>query len=97
MPETARIVSGVSIPSHALAEWRALAAVLAEHGPAPCESVDAEEWWPARGQETYAPTACRRCPAREACLGYALAAGEREGIWGGLTPDQRRTMVREAA
>lgn len=32
---------------------------------------------------------CWRCPARDPSLAYAVAAGEREGVWGGLLPDQR--------
>jgi hypothetical protein len=30
------------------------------------------------------------CPARAACLTYAVAAGEREGVWGATLPDVRR-------
>ena len=36
---------------------------------------------------------CRRCPAREACLQYALEH-EEFGIWGGTTDDQREAMRR---
>ncbi|MGZ4568184.1 MAG: hypothetical protein ACXVFZ_15410 [Blastococcus sp.] len=35
------------------------------------------------------------CPSR--LPGYALAADEREGVWGGLLPEERRVMVRTAA
>ncbi|KSZ60056.1 WhiB family transcriptional regulator [Rhodococcus pyridinivorans KG-16] len=38
---------------------------------------------------------CARCPVREKCLQYALDSGERYGIWGGLTEDER-TRVRRA-
>lgn len=33
---------------------------------------------------------CTECPVREECLGYALANDERHGVWGGLTPVERR-------
>lgn len=36
---------------------------------------------------------CRRCPVREACLAYALDAGEPSGIWGGLAVEERRALV----
>lgn len=32
---------------------------------------------------------CGRCPVQEQCLAWALSHGEREGVWGGLTPRQR--------
>lgn len=35
---------------------------------------------------------CRRCPVREDCLEYALANGERFGVWGGLTVNQREKV-----
>lgn len=33
---------------------------------------------------------CARCDVRDACLAYALANHERHGVWGGLTPTERR-------
>ncbi|WP_241385103.1 WhiB family transcriptional regulator [Rhodococcus sp. CH91] len=32
---------------------------------------------------------CARCPVRARCLRYALESGERYGIWGGLTEEER--------
>jgi hypothetical protein len=32
------------------------------------------------------------CDATRSCLIYALYYGEEEGIWGGMTPDERRNM-----
>jgi hypothetical protein len=40
---------------------------------------------------------CWRCPAREACLAYAVAADEREGVWGATLPEERRELRRDAA
>ena len=37
------------------------------------------------------------CPLTGACLAYAVAADEREGIWGGTLPDERRVMRRAVA
>lgn len=33
---------------------------------------------------------CRVCPVQAECRRYALEAGERYGIWGGLPEDERR-------
>jgi hypothetical protein len=40
--------------------------------------------------------ACGRCEAAPECLSYALAAGERYGVYGGLTAGQRRALLRDA-
>ena len=34
-------------------------------------------------REAEAKAICARCPARDACLAYALDAGEAYGVWGG--------------
>lgn len=38
---------------------------------------------------------CRVCPVRAACLEHAQRAGEVHGIWGGLTPAERRELRAE--
>lgn len=35
---------------------------------------------------------CKPCPVRERCLAYALKRGEEWGIWGGLTPAERKHL-----
>jgi WhiB family redox-sensing transcriptional regulator len=42
---------------------------------------------------------CARCPVREDCLDYAIAAHEHHGIWGGMTPDdgQNLSPIRRAS
>lgn len=37
---------------------------------------------------------CARCPVIEPCRTHALAAREPYGVWGGLTEDERRVLVR---
>ncbi len=95
MAEPATGIPGVSISRHAVAEWLALARVLADHGPAPCEEGDPEAWWPVRGDSPDA-AGCEVCPARTECLAYAVAADERDGIWGGLTRADRVQVGRGA-
>lgn len=84
------------IPAGAQAAWSELAEVLAAEGPAPCEEGDPDAWWPGRSADpddvALAVRCCTACPARTECLAYALAAGERGGIWGGLTESERAHM-----
>lgn len=91
-----------AIPDGALTEWHVLAVALEDAGTVPCRQTDADAWWPDR-KNLDAPSTrlavhgCWRCPAREPCLAYAVAAGEREGVWGGLLPEERREMRQLAA
>ncbi|MGH3585854.1 MAG: WhiB family transcriptional regulator [Pseudonocardia sp.] len=46
-----------------------------------------------------APTAkalCTLCPIQTACAEYAIRTGQPTGVWGGLTPKERRARVRPA-
>jgi WhiB family redox-sensing transcriptional regulator len=45
-------------------------------------------------REAEAKAVCTRCTVRNDCLSYALDAGERYGIWGGLNPQERRALGR---
>ncbi len=47
-------------------------------------------------ESAYAPArdVCDRCPVAGDCLDYALAHGENFGVWGGLTPPERRRLRR---
>jgi WhiB family redox-sensing transcriptional regulator len=37
---------------------------------------------------------CATCPVREACLEWAMASRQEDGVWGGLTGDERRRLRR---
>ena len=87
-------VSPVGIPPEAMPEWLRLADVLGSEGPAPCE-LEPDEWWPEKGTPTsLAVRCCNGCPARDACLDYALTANERGGLWGGLVTSERDALRR---
>ncbi len=45
---------------------------------------------PAARLTLMAVRACYWSPARAGCRDYAVAAGERFGVWGGLLPAERR-------
>jgi len=90
-----------AIPPGALAEWLRLAALVDEIGAVPCRTSDPEAWWPASSEDNGFETrmaidACTACAARDACLAYAVAADEAEGIWGGALPDERRRRPTKA-
>ena len=67
---------------------------------AACRGEDPELFFPisAAGpvlaQIAEAKQVCARCPARAACLRFALVTGQDYGIWGGLTEDERRQLRR---
>lgn len=64
--------------------WRDLAA---------CKSADPNLFFPERGQDVGpAKRICRDCPVREECLDFALSKRIKEGVWGGTSERQRRTM-----
>ncbi len=71
--------------------WRADAA---------CRDADPELFFPdgdirsARAQVKTAKLICRGCLVSAACLSWALASGQEAGIWGGLTEDERRRLLR---
>ena len=72
-----------------LAEWWSLAA---------CQSADPDLFFPisgsgpALGQVARAKAVCAACRVRGDCLRYALGAGPLQGVWGGLTEEERRLL-----
>jgi hypothetical protein len=53
-----------------------------------CGSHD-PSWWFEPELFDRAVEVCGRCSMRTSCLDRALRTGERLGVWGGLTPEQR--------
>lgn len=53
----------------------------------PCRTTPADFYTPTR--EGAAKKACLGCPARADCLRTAIDNGERYGVWGGLSPNER--------
>ena len=63
-----------------------------------CLGVDPDLFFPERGASTReAKEVCRGCEVRQQCLDYALANGEKFGIWGGLSERERRRLRRQRA
>lgn len=72
-------------------DWRAMG-LCAQPG------ADPELWFPKPGERaTQARAACARCPARAACLEWALEHPKwaKFGIWGGTNDKERKAMRRE--
>ena len=71
-----------------IASWRKRAA---------CRGIDPEVFYPVSDEDEAweAKAICAQCPVRQACLEYALANREREGVWGGTTERERRRVLRQ--
>lgn len=82
------------VPAGAEVEWAALQAALRREVP-PCRA-EPELWFTPRvrpddfAAHESAVEACGWCPILEQCRAYALAAGEVDGVWGGLTVAERK-------
>jgi WhiB family redox-sensing transcriptional regulator len=64
-------------------------------GRANCTGLIPELFFPQRGQSSReAKEVCRGCVVRQECLEYAIACGEKFGIWGGMSERERRKLRR---
>jgi len=67
---------------------------------AACAPADPELFFPisyagpALRQVARAKAICARCPIQRECLSYALGAGAIQGVWGGMTEEERRRLAR---
>lgn len=52
---------------------------------------------PALDQIEEAKRICRACGVRRDCLAWALATGQDNGVWGGLSEDERKALRRGEA
>jgi WhiB family redox-sensing transcriptional regulator len=68
-----------------------------------CLGVDPELFFPigntgpALIQTEEAKAVCRRCEVIEDCLSWAMDSRQEEGVWGGLSAEQRRALRRRNA
>jgi len=64
-------------------------------GASLCSQVDPEVWFPELGGSVKsAKRICNRCPVRPQCLDQALERDEEFGVWGGMSPRDRRSLKR---
>lgn len=63
---------------------------------AACRGVEPDIFYPVSEEEADpAKAICAVCNVRTACLEYALAHRERDGVWGGATEKERRRLLRQ--
>ena len=63
-----------------------------------CYGIDPDVFFPISEEEAGPALAfCSACTIRDECLSWALKNGERYGVWGGLTEQQRRRISRQVA
>lgn len=78
-----RARGGVSLLPYAPEPWRD-AGLCAT-------TTDPDRWYSeSAAVVAHARTICAACPAREPCADYGIENQESWGIWGGLTPNERR-------
>jgi WhiB family redox-sensing transcriptional regulator len=72
-------------------DWRHRAACVGHDGNLffPLSSAEASD-----AERDQAKEVCGGCPVRESCLEWALELGIDDGIFGGLTARERRTLER---
>jgi WhiB family redox-sensing transcriptional regulator len=70
-------------------DWRDQAACRTEH---PELFFPVGTTGPARRQIAKAKSVCHRCPVTATCLAWALNTGQRYGVWGGLSEDERHEL-----
>ena len=62
-----------------------------------CAQTDPEVFYPQVGGTVRpAKNVCRSCPVLAECRDYALTTGELDGVWGGLSENERRRLRRQA-
>lgn len=63
-----------------------------------CAQTNPEAFFPEKGgSPREVKKACGRCAVQGFCLEYALVTGERFGVWGGKSENERRKLRRDAA
>jgi WhiB family transcriptional regulator, redox-sensing transcriptional regulator len=70
---------------------------------AACRNAEPELFFPVSATSASAPAIrrakaiCATCPVSTQCLTYALTHRQEQGIWGGLTDEERRSVRAETA
>jgi len=63
---------------------------------AACEGMSTDVFFPQQWESIKpAEKICHRCPVIQECLEYAITNEEWYGIWGGLSENRRRELIRQ--
>lgn len=62
---------------------------------AKCAGTDPGMWHPAENNPDWKTlrAICNECPVRTECLNHAITHREWDGMWGGLTPNERKDLA----
>lgn len=61
-----------------------------------CREVDPELFFSvAEKYDATVRAICHRCPLERACGEWAIDSGQRDGLWGGLDPAERKSLRRK--
>ena len=85
------LTSDLDVGSAILMTWRSLAACLGENPELffPIGNAD-----PAFAQIKTAKVVCHRCEVVDTCLRWAMKSHQEDGVWGGLSVDERHSLRR---
>ena len=62
---------------------------------AACKGLDTSIFFPESDAAAGpAKAVCATCPVRAECLEWAIAARQEDGVWGGMTDNERRRLRR---
>jgi WhiB family redox-sensing transcriptional regulator len=79
-----------------LSEWKLIDDYQEWKLEAACTGMDYDTFFPAVGynqHDIHARTICETCPVKRECLMFAVNNRIQYGIWGGLTPIQRKRIT----
>jgi WhiB family redox-sensing transcriptional regulator len=56
-----------------------------------CAQIGGDVWYPEIGEsKVTAKRMCARCDVIQQCAEYAIKTRQQEGVWGGMSPRERR-------
>lgn len=101
--EVRTAVRGYVSPNQSLLDLLDLLSPPAWHADAACQSADPDAFFLGKGKSADPARAiCDTCPVQSECLDWAMkveadwANTHRYGIWGGLSPNERARLARQA-
>ena len=89
-------ISRLPMPIQETYEWQYEGACR-EADPETFFSPDAERGPRRRAREAAAKAMCAVCPVVQQCLEHALTVREPYGVWGGLTINERDSILQQQA
>ena len=76
-------------------EWETQTVIENWRDDAACTGLDTSMFFPASDAEAGpAKAVCASCPVRDQCLEWAMATRQEDGVWGGMTDNERRRLRR---